>query len=1584
MRALYTRLAILFTSFIFAQSFHDTQGKLEISSSGQSTYTLPIALPATLMNVAPTINLYYASGLSGGIAGQGWNLNSISNISRIASRIDIDGLKDGVDFDGNDKLALDGQRLILKSGTYWASGSVYETEVQSNTKIEQVGSGTSIYFVVTGPDGSRSWYGNFGGQSAMDVTAWYIVRFEDIHGNFMTYHYNKPFNKSLCISEIRFSANTATNPTPLNKIVFSYTLAARNETAYLNGQLIEKVELLNKVEVFTNGLLFKKYQLTHTTDVQGYQRLTQIQEFNGANEAANPVTFEYHTTSGVTTENLKPYTDALSLTTAPSKSGDFDGDGRLDFVTGNQLFTKLFTGTTETPPITMPMNSPPYVVNTTYLGKMLQSDAFMAVVYPDDQTMQFKTWGMATPGSISVLNTKNIPINTFASITPITMTTSPYNYDCYAYVQNNRSEFLPQINVALREGDYDGDGLTDAILIRPPLDYTANIWADYDYQGPFSPPMVNSYCNISVSPNDLPTYFWVDLDPAASTTLGSQGYKQLTDTAGVLWSGSIYKADFNGDGRTDLLSFQPNGSYKVADLNLTGSTVVTNLLGQGTIPEFNPASSNIIYFGDFNGDGKTDFIKPQGNNSGCNSCTLWDIYFANVNPAGGVAFSKSSYDITTFWPYSGSTYDEQWQSNTYYVMDINKDGKSDLVRFWAKTYQASPIADPNDIDSQWKIFAFVNNIGYTGGFTQFYASTLNHDSDDNSLPVSIAADYKLNNGLEADLAVVRYHGANSFPRYTTFIDFNKDFEQDNLLKKVRQSNDAIVDEISYQPMEPTTGTNNLGALSDFYSSSEEALYPFVEIKRVATNRLVSLLKNTSLGVVKYQAFKYHGLVFRLDGQGIVGFKKTGRSTWYRTSSDKRTWAVTETDFQKRGATIRSYQKLITGSTNFAFQTTYTTGLVTKTENTYTESTDPVSQRYVLLLNTQTTTDYLTNIKVETTYNSYSTDYFLPLSVTSKNYSGATLHGSRDVVTTYDSNPTGSGNSYYIGHVTEVNTTLKTYVNTPSGGTDTKTANEKYYYTNGDLTKTEKKANASSETLVEELAYFSNGLPQSKTSSALGTNSQTAVSSRTVAYTYDTTNRFVKTTTNPDGLITTNVSYHSLYGNVLSETNIFGQATTYEYDNWGKKIKSTDFLGKSVTYTYSRTGNVFKVAEIKDDGKSTFTESDALARQTRKATTDINGNWVYSDTTYDFLGRKTGESQPYFSTSSPSLWTTYQYDDYSRVNKTTLSTGKIVTTTYSGLTTTTSDSVMTKAKTMNANGKVVTATDTPGGTITYRFDASGNMTHMIYGGNITKMDYDNWGRKVSLQDPTAGNYTYSYNAYGESISETTPNGTIKYTLDSNGRLTIKEISGTNTNTKASYTYDPTTKLLTYIKFEDFIGGYYEEMTYEYDANKMPWRTNENRFLAFHQRATLYDAFGRPERELFSAVNTTTGKQTSKWIRNTYKNGYLWQILDDATSQVLWQTNATDPLGNLTSGSLGNAVVVSNSFDGNGYPLIFRNDRVGSNPGNVSILESNFDVARGNLMSRTNNLFNRSESFQYDSLDRLTSYPDAYGNTITQSY
>lgn len=97
-----------------------------------------------------------------------------------------------------------------------------------------------------------------------------------------------------------------------------------------------------------------------------------------------------------------------------------------------------------------------------------------------------------------------------------------------------------------------------------------------------------------------------------------------------------------------------------------------------------------------------------------------------------------------------------------------------------------------------------------------------------------------------------------------------------------------MDQITYQGMEPTTATtNDVGAATDFYSSADNVSFPFIELKKLPTSKLVSKLTNTVMGVARYQDFKYHGYVVQLGGLGVIGFKATARSAWYRSESDKK-------------------------------------------------------------------------------------------------------------------------------------------------------------------------------------------------------------------------------------------------------------------------------------------------------------------------------------------------------------------------------------------------------------------------------------------------------------------------------------------------------------------------------------------------------------------------------------------------------------------------------------------------------------------------------------------------------------------------
>ncbi|WP_119789571.1 T6SS effector amidase Tae4 family protein [Flavobacterium anhuiense] len=1574
MNKFYLLLFFFIANICFSQSFHDTQGKLEITNSGQANYTIPIAMPPSIKNVGPVVNLVYASGQMGGIAGQGWSINSISNISRISTRRDIDGYVDGVDFDENDKLAIDGQRLILKSGIYWNDGSVYETEVQSNIKVELKGSGSSIYFIVTAPDGSRSWYGNFDGVGGYDSSAFYIVRFEDVNGNYIKYSYSNPFNKTLCIDEIKFSGNTG-GAALLNSIKFNYKPAKRNESAYIKGSKIEKAAILDFIEVRTGGQLFRKYQLTHISDPQlSYEYVSKIQEFNGALESANPIEFEYKTTqsNNANSETTISYSNNLVFNDIDF-SGDFDGDGHLDFVTSNEVYTKMFQGSAGTAPVSITSlrgTEGFFGATTISSGKLNQFQSLVTKNLRYSAQLKFDVYNLVnnTPvfsyGKTLASFNDNLIYNTL----PYEVHNAQYvteteavswglysNPDRYTVTNGPLSNSNTSLYKEFLEGDFDGNGISEVLVLQPTIEYQTRI-TNYYLQSNTTVPIAK-LTDTFIKPSGAIHAYMVNLDPSAGTAQGSSGFVKLDTSSNILYGETRLVADFNSDGKSDLLVITAGKEYKVITFKQLTSApwVQMEVIGEGILDLYSKTKTLLI--GDYNGDGKSDLMIPD--TEGGSGQMGWSIYYSNPNPSGGQFFVKEQHNIVEYWPDTKDTYDHK-QFNKYYALDTNGDGKTDLVKVWEKIYRPNPVTDAQNYDTQWIVSTFANNIGNTSitgnKFTAEYTSPCygsaplqicNHNNDSPDLPYPIVSKYKYM-GANTELLMVRNHH-----NQLTYVNFTKDVSQDILMTKVTSSVGAVSDAISYAAIDPGDSNNGFGNLNEFYSSSQSVSYPNVEIKKMPNSYLVSMVANTSEGTTKYQDFRYNGLLVNLDGLGPLGFIKMARSAWYLNGSAKRVWNVIENEPGLRNAIKRTYTELLNAGNAFSFVNSGNpSGIINSSVNSYISSAS--GGVYTLLLDNKVTSDYITGVSTKVSYQ-YDSIYKLPLVTKTENFSGSTLQGTITTTENFTHNPSGIGADYFIGRPSDLKVLHSAYG-------DTFETFEKYTHTGNKISKLEKKGNTANNVYVtEDYEYDIYGNLLKKTLSYPGALPLTP--SRIVETTYDATGRFIKTTKDIEGFVSTNNSYHPLYGLVTSRTNPQGAQTLTVFDNWGKISKETDYLGKNISYAYSKASGEYSITQTGDDGMQSLTVSDALGRIKKTGKKNIDDTWSYKNTEYDFLGRKIRESEPYNS-GSPSLWNTTSYDDYNRTLSTVTAVGKITNITYNGLTVTASDGTKTTSSTKNANGDVVSASDN-GGQINYNYYANGNVKDSEYLNTKVSVKYNEWGIKSELTDPSAGTYLYTYYPSGEIWEETTPNGKTTYTYNSSGKILSKTIYGVNTDTQTSYNYDPLTKLLASSTFTDNIEGKTISYSYEYDSpyRRLTKTIEATPYARFEKEILSFDDFGRVSTEKFTVISG--GKTSSKTITKRYKNGYSWALFDGNTR--LWMNNTVNARGQVTNESLGNNINVNNSYDQYGY-ITEKKSVLGSS--NVVLLTTLFDAPTGNLRSRSSNLFYQLEEYGYDNLDRLT--------------
>ena len=332
-------------------SFHDTQGSIEVNGGGQLQFNLPIALPPGVKSVAPQINLIYTSGSGNGIAGYGWSMSGVTSITRIGKTIDKDGELKAIQLDNTDYYSFNGQRLILKSGTYGADGAEYVTEKYSNVKIKSLGtaslSGLSgpNTFEVTFEDGSQAIYG---GYTSTDLLApnsrtpieYNITKWKDAQGNYITYNYTQSNNVAV-ISSIQWGGNETLNKPHFNEIIFNYNARDYKEASYVAGTQFIQDKLLSNVIVKTNGTQFKKYEIAYKKLGTNYQFVDNITEKNSNDESANSVIFENNSDATVTNifKQDSRYDDIYG---SDVKSGDFNGDGKLDFIKGNKIsFSRL-------------------------------------------------------------------------------------------------------------------------------------------------------------------------------------------------------------------------------------------------------------------------------------------------------------------------------------------------------------------------------------------------------------------------------------------------------------------------------------------------------------------------------------------------------------------------------------------------------------------------------------------------------------------------------------------------------------------------------------------------------------------------------------------------------------------------------------------------------------------------------------------------------------------------------------------------------------------------------------------------------------------------------------------------------------------------------------------------------------------------------------------------------------------------------------------------------------------------------------------------------------------------------------------
>lgn len=1532
-------LLLFFFKNLQSQSVGQTQGSFSVSLAGSASYSVPIKNLPGIKNMVPSITLDYSSQGGNGVAGWGWNINGVSSITRMSSTKFHDGTINPVDYDSSDRYALDGQRLLLKSGVYGADNAEYQTEIYSNLKIVSKGStpeGPS-YFVVYHPNGNVAIYGN--DANSKNSFEWKISQLDDVKYNRIEYTYFKEGTSTIYLSAIKYGGNPSVGQyTPVNEINFYYQNRVRNEQSYVyDSKLIFQTKILDNIEVKASGQIYRKYGLTYDTTSLNYQRLTQIKEFNSSSlsgESVAPIIFEYDTSVNGLTNNSRTVTNvspAYDNSSWNYVSGYFDKDGALDFMSYPSSKDKLYRFNSSTL-----LNS-----SSNVSGSLINVEKFSDIFSTKIVLSNNKFNGLDAISTVSsvnpvtaaeVVNINNYISNSTFNSLDLSFTNSfnfptAENYGCF--IDTPSYTRIPKKFVS---GDFDGDGVSDIVAISFPY---YNFYATSNCgNGPVLDPgdgsnpccTVNNYNNIS-------NFYFLKSDPSINV---AQDPLYLGSNNIITTSSKLYVADFNGDGKSDLyvinnlkisiFSFE-NGSFSL--LHETSNAFYT--------------LNKPVYLSDFNGDGKIDLITPDANAS-----SNWIILVSN-----GKSFQPGYINtgITYFAPQvinscypngsGGQICGYMLQAFNYIFSDINGDGKADAIVHDIITpynypqggqwnYPYSQYGDDFTIRDKGSVRYNMGND--SNGFPSFSSSIDNWQNNFTSggatnkgIPIFLNNPNATNQNLD-----YAFFGGDKIK----YVSFKKDNRVDVTLKRIREN--GILTSIDYSPL--------IDNGNGIYVEDTEELYPYANINLSLSTQLVSRVAKSFNGESKIQDYKYKGAVTNFEGIGFLGFKGVATSSLYGGTITQKLWTITKQDPQRRGANIESY--LINGNPSFNVPSNF----VTKSTKFY--SSNLLSNKvFVNLPKEVKQVDNLTGVNKDTYYDSY--DSYNNVTKTRDVAPG----GEKITLYEYDNNPSGISNQYYIGRQT------KKYENQILAS-ETFSTEQLFSYTNNLVSQYKKKGNLTNY-ITEDYQYDSYGNLIQKTLSAPN------MTSRVEKMLYDSSGRFMVKSTNILGFDEI-LNYNTAFGLLLSKVNHLNQTVSYEYDGWQKKIKERDIYNNETNFNYNwiTSGdftNGIKIQVVEPTGAITEVHNDVWGRKRLDRKLSLNSKWIDIRTDYDIFDKAFKVSEPYFSTVAPSQWTISEFDEYNRIKKMIFPSGKIVTTTYNGLNITVNDGPKTQTITNDAWGNKTKSVDN-GGTINYTYFANGVLKSSDYGGYAISFEQDGWGRKTKMSDPSVGgDYTYDYDEYGQLLKEENPKGKVISTYDQFGRLNSKKVEGDATDIEVHYNYNSLGFLVSEIGSSN---GLTNSFNYVYDNYYRIAEKEENNGLVIFKKTFYYEAFGRVSEVLTQTfVNSVTSEFKSK---NDYATCGLIQRITDESDNVIWALNEINAKEQILNANLGNGTVINNEYDGNSY--LHSSNHNNANSGNIIENIYNFSAIAGVLQNRNSTVIQGGyyENFEYDNLQRLVSW------------
>lgn len=1519
-------------------------GSFRVDERGEATYSVAILSVAGTAGVAPQISLGYSSGGGDGIAGQGWSIGGLSMVSRCRQTLSQDGNVAGISLTATDRFCLDGQRLILTSGTYGANGAVYRTEIDSYAVITSHGgtTGNPEYFTVRRKDGSLSYYGNGQGSSQSAEPGngsnnlrlgWAIRRFEDNVGNPIKFTYiDDTDGHRISRIDYAYGSNTAASGNSDTYVEFVYKDRPDPRNGYVAGYALKNAKRLSAIRTFGNGSELRSYRLLYragTNNAKSY--VEKLLECVGSH-CLRPTTFTWNLPDiGFSAaENMGAIAGPNAI---KARAMDINGDGKADLVymsavSPYAMFYRLWNGSSFDAPVALPTG---LVTdgNTNWHIFDFNNDGFQdLMVGSPSQNWKLFLGGVAgltpygTGGDIGIaynpltvlvdLNSDGLPDMVTSSGTTIKYRSLQRVLSGGVWTYQFQSEQTLLLDLTIPPNPPPTVELLQSLTLS--AEVISGEMVDYDADG-----------KVDITVNIIG---WVYPEGSGMLPVAAVRAILSRDNSGIYriaaWAGPsspdtetlkpfIY-VDLNGDGLPDQLTQQYTLGYWTYARNI----------GVGYAPPVTLGSQSdmlSLSLNDYNGDGKLDLIFGNGGS-----------LKARLFNASTGTFETSAID--TLLAFQGEDNDQ------YLYVDFDGDGHVDLLRI--------NNANPGSTDSSLSLFRSVN----AGRALDRIA--------------------RVNNGF-GNITDISYKPMTDASVYTRANDANSETWPQ--------------------------GTDKPYPVFDVLSPSY--VVASVSSTAPAAGPTPGAVNQAATSTVSY---RYAGAKLQASGRGFLGFgsiKTTDQQSGVTTTTTYRqdfpflgqpatTEVKTAANVVMKYSTNSVVANKLSGSNGTHYYQSYvdkitelTRDPVTAVETGYTETTASIPDVWGNMLGTTTSiyassgdapNNYLTRKTVANSYGGSDYEYqFGRLSrsvVTHKRHCPGSC---ADIVRV-------SEFTYYDESAGDMRGLLKTeaVVELPPGGSERTV-----------LTTTNEYDGFGNKTKVIQ--------------SAAGLTDRYTVTTYDLRGRYSVTGSspFFNGSSWADQ-VSEHVVSRNAYGAPLEVRGLNGVVTLFTYDALGRETSRSDNAGAALTTTYSTTGlvagAVYKVIATASTGATSSEYFDALGRSVAKTSVAFDGRTVYTETEYDKTSRVRRQSQPHYS-GATTYWLENTYDDFGRPlsQSSPAPHGGIATSTftYNGLyAKTTNPAGQTREEWRNTAGELIRVDDYLGGRITYQYDAAAQLvlTRALDSAAAVAVEthvvYDPLGRKIKMIDANKGTWFYLNNDFGEMtdqykvVSSPIYSGTLSQALsdpavlmqrthmqyDRRGRMVARtdyRANGTQEGT-AAWVYDTASNGVG-LPVSESGGGL--TRTFSYDNRGRLVATLHADGDGVYMQSVSYDAFGR-------ALEQTDALGSGSGTHNTYNGfGYLQTVTDLDTGTLLYQVQNMDQRGNVTTAVLGNGATSTWSFDD--YSGLLLNQTVIAGVHTLQDLSYTWDVL-GNQASRrdqglisvaSNTYRDLKQSFCYDGLNRL---------------